>query len=175
MLGSAGSVVPVFQEQIRHGGPITVTDPRMTRYFMTIPEASQLVLQAATMSRGGEIFVLDMGEPVRIVDLARDMIRLSGLREDSIEITFTGIRPGEKLHEVLYSDDESSLPTSHPKLRAANHRPCVFSDLKQSIGELARAVHQSPDAVRRKLQSAVPDYQPSQLPENRCEARQLAV
>ncbi len=122
VLGSAGSVVPRFQDQIRSGGPITVTDPRMTRYFMSIPEASQLVVQSAAMCSGGEIYVLDMGEPIKIVDLATDLISLSGLPAGSIGVTFTGIRPGEKLYEELYFDDEATLPTPHPRVRAAYPR-----------------------------------------------------
>ena len=123
VLASNGSVVPIFQEQIRRGGPITVTHPEIERFFMTIPEASQLVLQAAAMGKGGEIFVLDMGESVRIVDLARDLIRLSGLKPDDIEIVFTGLRPGEKLYEELYFEDEEMQPTPHPKLFVAYHPP----------------------------------------------------
>ena len=119
VLGSSGSVIPKFREQIAAGGPITVTHPEITRYFMSIPEACQLVMQAGLMGDGGEIFVLDMGDPVRIVDLARDMIRLSGLNEDDIEIVYSGLRPGEKLYEELLADDELTLPTPHDKLRIA--------------------------------------------------------
>ena len=158
VLGSDGSVVPIFQDQIRRGGPITVTDPRMTRFFMTIPEASQLVLQAAAMGKGGEIFVLEMGEAVKIVDLARDLVRLSGLPENSIEITFTGVRPGEKLYEELYFDDEETLPTAHPKLRAAYHRPYALADVRQTIAELEKLIHCPEKEIRNKLCDVVEEY-----------------
>jgi FlaA1/EpsC-like NDP-sugar epimerase len=158
VLASAGSVVPIFQEQIRRGGPITVTHPEMQRFFMTILEASQLVLQAAAMGKGGEIFVLDMGEPVRIVDLARDMIRLSGLTPDDVEIKFTGPRPGEKLSEEVYLDEEQTLPTPHPKLRVAYHRACTLEDVRQAIVELAPLVDESPEVIRRKLREVAPEY-----------------
>lgn len=159
VLGSAGSVVPIFQEQIRRGGPVTVTHPEMRRYFMTIPEASQLVLQAGAMGRGGEIFILDMGEPVRIVDLAADLIRLSGLNADDIEIAFTGIRPGEKLSEELYLDEEQTLPTPHPKLRAARPRWWSLEEMGPLFDELAELTSQTdPARIRARLRERFPEF-----------------
>jgi FlaA1/EpsC-like NDP-sugar epimerase len=158
VLGSAGSVVPLFQEQIRRGGPITITDPRMVRYFMTIPEASQLVIQAAGMGHGGEIFVLDMGEPVKIVDLAKDLIRLSGLPVGTIDVEFSGVRPGEKLAEELYFDDEQTLPTGHPKVRTAYHRPYGLSEVRQQVEAVTRLAHSSADTIRRKLHQLIVEF-----------------
>jgi FlaA1/EpsC-like NDP-sugar epimerase len=155
VLGSTGSVVPIFREQIRSGGPITVTHPEMRRYFMTVTEASQLVLQSAAMGKGGEIFELEMGEPIKIVDLASDMVRLSGLPPGAIPITFTGPRAGEKLFEELYFDDEETLPTSHQKVRAAYHRPLAMSEVRIMIAKLALLVHQPNHLVKRKLQELV--------------------
>jgi FlaA1/EpsC-like NDP-sugar epimerase len=158
VLASNGSVVPIFQEQIRRGGPITVTHPEIQRFFMTIPEASQLVLQAAAMGKGGEIFVLDMGEPVRIVDLARDLVRLSGLEPDAIEIAFTGLRPGEKLYEELYFNDEEMQPTPHPKLFCAYHRPYRLAEVEATIAGVAALVHGSSDELRLKIKELVAEY-----------------
>ncbi|MFM8804193.1 MAG: polysaccharide biosynthesis protein, partial [Planctomycetia bacterium] len=158
VLASNGSVVPIFQEQIRLGGPITITHPEIARYFMLIPEASQLVLQAAAMGAGGEIFVLDMGESVKIVDLARDLISLSGLGEDDIEIVFTGLRPGEKLYEELYFDDEQRVPTSHAKVFCALHRPTTLAAAEGVIDELSNVIDEPPDAVRARLRDLVPEY-----------------
>jgi FlaA1/EpsC-like NDP-sugar epimerase len=159
VLGSAGSVIPKFQEQIDKGGPVTVTHPEMVRYFMSIPEAAQLVLQAGCMGLGGEVFVMDMGEPVRIVDLARDMIRLSELSESDIRIVYTGLRPGEKLFEELLADDEHTRPTPHPKLRIAKAREVDPDWLEALYAWLRQDRIPSDSEVRRDLKRWVPEYQ----------------
>jgi FlaA1/EpsC-like NDP-sugar epimerase len=165
VLGSTGSVIPKFQEQIARGGPITVTHPDIIRYFMSIPEAAQLVLQAGSMSLGSEIFVLDMGEPVKIVDLARDMVRLSGLAEDEIKIEFTGLRPGEKLFEELLADDEHTLPTPHPKLRVAKARPSNQAWLDDLVKWMHEHSTMDDAHVRRDLKKWVPEYSHSIKPQ----------
>jgi len=159
VLGSAGSVIPKFQEQIDKGGPVTVTHPEMVRYFMSIPEAAQLVLQAASMGLGGEVFVMDMGEPVKIVDLAHDMIRLSELSESEIRIVYTGLRPGEKLFEELLADDEHTRPTPHPKLRIAKAREVDPGWLEGLLDWLRNDRILGDSEVRRDLKRWVPEYQ----------------
>ncbi len=159
VLGSSGSVIPKFQKQIEAGGPVTVTHPDITRYFMSIPEAAQLVLQAGLMGEGGEIFVLDMGEPVKIAELAKLMIGLSGADEDRIRIEYTGLRPGEKLYEELLADDESTLPTPHPKLRVAKARAVDEALLSELDGWFSTENYQAEKAVKQALTGWVPEYQ----------------
>jgi FlaA1/EpsC-like NDP-sugar epimerase len=158
VLGSNGSVVPIFKRQIAAGGPITVTDERMTRFFMTIPEASQLVLQAAAMGEGGEIFVLEMGEQVKIIELARELIRLAGLPQQAIDIQVVGMRPGEKLYEELYFDEEQMLDTAHPKIHAAYHRDYSMAEVLKAIDSLEPYISRSNAEVRDKLKEIVPEF-----------------
>ena len=166
VLGSRGSVVPTFVRQIQEGGPVTITHPEMRRFFMTIPEAVQLTLQAGALGKGGELFMLDMGEPVRVVDLARDLIRLSGLREgDDIEIEITGIRPGEKLYEEMFFSDEFAEPTEHPKvLRARSENVETWGDhlIEQLIQCAANG--ESAENLRAMLRVIVPDFVSDQTP-----------
>jgi len=167
VLGSSGSVVPLFRQQIQQGGPITLTDARMTRYFMTIPEAAQLVIQAGAMASGGDVFVLDMGESVKIMDLARRMIELSGLTvqdevnpEGDIAIEVTGLRPGEKLYEELLIGD-NPMPTQHPRIMKAHEEFLPWPELQAQLTELMQAVEtNNVPAMRAHIQRLVPGYQP---------------
>ncbi len=160
VMGSSGSVIPKFQKQIEAGGPITVTHPDITRFFMSIPEAAQLVLQAGLMSEGGEIYVLDMGEPVKIAELAKLMIRLSGSDENQIRIEYTGLRPGEKLYEELLADSESTLPTPHPKLYIARARAASPEQIRDCMTWLMSADNADVAEVKARLQAWVPEYRP---------------
>ena len=163
VLGSAGSVVPIFQKQIQKGGPITITDRRMTRYFMTIPEATQLVLQAATMGDGGEIFVLEMGKPVKIIDLAKDLIRLAGHAPGSIDIIETGMRPGEKLFEELYYKNEKSLPTPHKQILSSTSRPFLYEKVESQVDSLIEAAFLSPIEIRALMHNFIPEFIPAEM------------
>lgn len=161
VLGSSGSVVPIFQRQIEAGGPVTVTHPDMKRYFMTIPEASQLVMQAGAVAQGGEIFVLDMGHPIRILDLAEELIRRNDLRpHEDIEIRFTGIRPGEKLYEELACDNEQTRPTSHPKIHVWQLSPASRQEVSRGLELLSRAAQRTAADAIDALAACVPEFQP---------------
>jgi FlaA1/EpsC-like NDP-sugar epimerase len=168
VLGSSGSVVPLFREQIKNGGPITLTHEDITRYFMTIPEAAQLVIQAGAMGTGGDVFVLDMGEPVRIADLARRMVELSGLKlrdaanpEGDIEVTVTGLRPGEKLYEELLIGDNPK-PTQHSRIMKANEEFLPWDELQGRLNVLQNCMQTNDvPAIRGLLQELVPGYQPT--------------
>ena len=166
VLGSSGSVVPIFRKQIEAGGPVTVTHPEMKRFFMTIPEASQLVMQAGAIGRGGEIFVLDMGEQVKILDLAIEMIRRSGLRpHEDIIIQFTGIRPGEKLFEELAGQNEQTQPTSHAKIRIWQLPPAQLAQTRRMIESLSAVVHEPRQRIIAALRDAVVEYRPDGVAE----------
>ena len=161
VLGSSGSAIPIFKEQLKKGGPITITHPDMKRYFMTIPEASQLVLQAATMGSGGEVFVLDMGNPVKMVDIARELIKLSGFKENEIEIIFTGTRPGEKLFEEISLSSEGFGKTLHPKIFTGKLAPVDYDEIRTKIDDLLKNVDSaSKDEIVNRLVSIVPEYKP---------------
>jgi len=163
VVGSVGSVVPLFRKQIEKGGPVTVTHPDVTRFFMTIPEACQLILQAGAMGAGGEIFILDMGRPIRIDDMARDLIKLSGFEPDvDIPIKYIGLRPGEKLYEELITDGEGIVPTSHEKIMVLSGKVCDQIFLNGKIDDLGRlARDQNVYEIKSKLQEIVPEYQPT--------------
>jgi FlaA1/EpsC-like NDP-sugar epimerase len=172
VVGSVGSVIPLFKKQIEGGGPVTVTHPEITRYFMTIREASQLILQAGAMGHGGEIFILDMGTPVKIVDMARDLIRLSGFEPDvDIKIEFIGLRPGEKLHEELITDDENAEPTMHHKILMLKGGACDLNLLNEQIRELVvlSKLHE-PQRILAKLREIVSDYAPAYIAANHTQA-----
>jgi FlaA1/EpsC-like NDP-sugar epimerase len=162
VVGSVGSVVPLFMKQIEKGGPVTVTHPEMTRYFMTIPEASQLILQAGSMGSGGEIFILDMGVPIKIADMAEDLIRLSGFKpHEDIPIKYIGLRPGEKLKEELITEGEGIVETSHKKIMVLKGQVCDVGILNGNLEKLMQlVVIQDGEGIRTAIRSMLPEYRP---------------
>jgi len=162
VLGSSGSVVPIFREQIAAGGPLTITHPEMRRYFTTVSDACRLILQASAMTRGGEVFVLDMGEPLKIVDLARKLIHISGLRPEEIRIEYTGLRPGEKLSEELNFLGEDTIATDHANIRIAGGEGLPTANMRRCLDELRHvcAARDLPNLIRI-LKELVPEYSPS--------------
>ena len=163
VLGSNGSVIPLFKKQIAEGGPITVTDPDIIRYFMTIPEAVSLVLQAGAYAKGGEIFVLDMGEPVKILDLARNLIKLSGYKVgEDIEIRFTGLRPGEKLYEEMLMAEEGMQETANKMIHIGQPIQIEEDKFLEQLKELKEYVEQEPDDIREYIMRIVPTYIPKE-------------
>ena len=157
VLGSNGSVIPLFREQIKKGGPVTVTDPEMVRYFMLIPEACKLVLEAGTMGQGGEIYVFDMGKPVKIVNLAKRMIKLSGVK--NVDIVFTGVRDGEKLYEEVLNNSETTKPTVHPKIMIAQVREYDYNTAVENEERLLKASYSFDDMeIVRIMKEIVPEY-----------------
>ncbi|HRP61170.1 MAG TPA: polysaccharide biosynthesis protein, partial [Vicingus sp.] len=160
VLGSNGSVIPRFRQQIENGGPVTITHPEITRFFMTIPEACQLVLEAGTSGNGGEIFIFDMGESVKIVDLAKKMIKLSGLTLDKdIKITFTGLRPGEKLYEELLANEENTLPTHHKQIMVAKVKEYDFDFINAQIKTLINSFDkQDNKLIVKQMKQLVPEF-----------------
>jgi FlaA1/EpsC-like NDP-sugar epimerase len=162
VLGSSGSVIPLFRRQIELGGPVTVTHPEMTRYFMSIEEAAQLILQTAAMGRGGEIFILEMGTPVRIVQMARDLIRLCGKEPDAeIEIKYTGLRPGEKMYEELITEGEGIVPTEHEKIMVLRGQGMSLAELEEPLARL-QELAKAHDAmgIKAALKKIIPEYTP---------------
>jgi FlaA1/EpsC-like NDP-sugar epimerase len=165
VVGSVGSVIPLFQKQIKNGGPVTVTHPEVTRFFMTIPEACQLILQAGAMGNGGEIFILDMGTPIKIADMAKDLIRLSGFEPDlDLKIEYIGLRPGEKLYEELITEGEGILPTGHEKIMVLSGAECNLQMLNGNIDEIIQlARNQNILQIKSKLKDILPEYTPQDL------------
>jgi FlaA1/EpsC-like NDP-sugar epimerase len=160
VLGSNGSVIPLFNQQIQEGGPVTITHPEITRFFMTIPEACQLVLEAGFIGNGGQIFIFDMGEPIRIIDIATNLIRLSGMEPyKDIQIKFTGLRPGEKLFEELFSENEPPLPTHNPRINIAKVEPVDYNNILNLINDTLNNLNRRSELeIIKAMKEMVPEY-----------------